>query len=97
MSNGRPVDQDFRWYHRLYYRCQADDVAGDRLLPLKVRSFDVSVNWSKYSKPWDVIFGDSKAGIALFLVWEVKRDLPTQLPPSAAEEKNGSVQNLSHI
>ena len=84
MSDGRPVDQGYRWYHRLYYRCAAEDVAGDRLLPVRVKSFDVSVNWSKYSKPWDVIFGHPDAGIALFVVCEINRDLPTELPKSAA-------------
>jgi hypothetical protein len=86
--NNRLADQNFRWYHRLYYRCQAEDVDGDRLLPLRIRSFDVSVNWSKYSKPWDVIVGNATAGIALFLIFEVRRDLPTQLPASAARQQD---------
>jgi hypothetical protein len=48
------------------------------------------VNWSKYSKPWDVIFGDPKAGIALFLVWEVSRDLPTEILASGAIHSDDS-------
>jgi hypothetical protein len=88
MRDGRPVDQAFRWYHRLYYRCQAEDVTGDRLLPLRVRSFDISVNWSKYGKPWDVIFGYANAGIALFLVSEIRRDLPSELPTSTARQQD---------
>jgi len=85
---GRPTDQGFCWYHRLYYRCKMEDVAEDRLLPLRVRYIDASVNWSKYSKPWDVIFGHSKAGIALFVVCEMRRDLPSELPASTARQQD---------
>ena len=77
IRNGRSVDQNFCKFHKLYYRCQADAVIDNRLLAPKLKSFDISVNWSKYSKPWDVIFGDPSAGIALFFVFDIRRDLPT--------------------
>ena len=78
MRNGRSVDPGFGFCHRLYYRCESEeDIHGDRLLAPRVKSFDISVNWSKYSKPWDVVFGYPNAGIALFFVFDIKRDLPT--------------------
>ncbi len=77
MRNGRPVDQDFRRWHKLYYRCESEDVEGDRLLAPRLKSLDISVNWSKYSKPWDVVVGYPNAGIALFFVFDVWQDLPT--------------------
>lgn len=86
MRNDRPPDQSFRWYQRLYYRCHTDDVVGDRLLPLRIRPINLSVNWSKYSKPWDVIFGQPNAGIAVILVSEIRRDLPEQI--TADDSKN---------
>jgi hypothetical protein len=68
IRNGRPADQNFKQWHELYYRFESDeDIDGDRLLgPRIYTSFDISVNWSKYSKPWDVIFDHLKAGVALF-------------------------------
>jgi hypothetical protein len=73
----------------LYYRSQAeDDFQGNYLNPLRIRLFDISVNWSKYSKPWDVIYGHSDAGIAEFVVREVRRDLPTELPPANPRQRH---------
>jgi len=62
-------------------------VEGSRLLPVRVKSFDISVNWSKYSKPWDVIFGSPTAGIALFVVWDIRRELPTDLASEQRETR----------
>jgi hypothetical protein len=47
----------------------------------------MSVNWSKYCKPWDVIFGYPNGGIALFIVFEIKRDFPSELPATMAQQK----------
>ena len=38
------------------------------------------------SKPWDVIFGEPTAGIALFVVWDIRQDLPTDLSSEQREE-----------
>jgi hypothetical protein len=84
MRNGRPVDQDFKRWHELYYRFDsAEDIEGEHLLGPRIRaSFDISVNWSKYSMPWDVIVGVPDAGIAVFFVLEIQRELPTNLGSS---------------
>ena len=77
LQNGRGIDSDVRKSHRLYYRFKAGDIVGTRLLPASIRcKGDLSVNWSKYSWPWDVIFDHPRDGIASFLV----RDLPAELP-----------------
>ena len=72
----RGEDQEFRASDHLYYRCATEDVVGDRLLPARISYANTSVNWSKYSKPWDVIFDHPEYGIARFIV----RDLPVELP-----------------
>jgi hypothetical protein len=87
IRNGRPIDQNFRSFHLLYYRCKREDIEGNRLLAPKIKSFDISVNWSKYSKPWDVIFGEPAAGIALFVVCDVSCDLPRELSSEQREAK----------
>jgi hypothetical protein len=87
MRNGRAVDHGFLGYHRLYYRCATkEDVEGNHLLPARVRAYDISVNWSKYSKPWDVIFDKPLAGIVLFFVHDIQLDLPIDLSSAAREQ-----------
>jgi hypothetical protein len=76
LQGNRKVDDGFDGFHRLYYRCQSDEVDAGRLLPLKIKYANTSVNWSKHSFPWDVIFGYSGSGIFSFLV----RHLPVELP-----------------
>ena len=49
-----------------------------RLNPARLRPLDISVNWSKYSKPWDVIFDHPGCGIARLLVKDVCKLLPVQ-------------------
>lgn len=83
-KNGRDADGNFRRCHGLYLRCQNEDVVGNRLLPARIRYFDVSVNWSKYSWPWDVIFGYPGSGIVRFVV----RDLPKELPKDKPADKS---------
>jgi hypothetical protein len=46
------------------------------MLAARIRVDKPSVNWSKYSKPWDVIFDYPGFGIVRFIV----RCLPTELP-----------------
>ncbi len=81
LQNGRAVDNAFRFFHCLYYRCTQEDVSEDRLLAARIPYRDTSVNWSKYSKPWDVIFDHPGQGIAQFLVCGLPKELPTELPP----------------
>ena len=83
MRRNRPVDDDFRPEHRLYYRIEhQDELEGNYLDPQKIRTaFDVSVNWSKYSQPWDVIFDRPASGIASILVQDISVDLPRDLTP----------------
>jgi hypothetical protein len=61
-------------------------VHGDRLLGPRVKSFDISVNWCKYSEPLDVIFGSRTAGIALLIVMDIMRQLPVDLRSNAREQ-----------
>lgn len=86
LKRGRGVDNRFRFWHQLYRRCKSEDLIGDRLSPASIRYDNQSVNWSKYSKPWDVVFDYPRHGIVHFLVG----DLPTELPkhnPSAGKAK----------
>ena len=39
------------------------------------------MNWSKYGKPWDVIFDFPGYGIAQFMVCGLPEELPMELPP----------------
>jgi hypothetical protein len=81
---GRPVDNSFRDHHGLYYRCTKEDFEDDgRLNPSRIRCDNTSVNWSKYSKPWDVIFDHPGFGIVRFLVKELPKELPKQPPKGA--------------
>jgi len=75
-QSGRPVDRGFRFFHCLYYRFTKEDVSGDRLLGARISYRNPSVNWSKYGKPWDVIFDFPGRGIAQFLVCGLPKELP---------------------
>jgi hypothetical protein len=80
LKGERGLDNTFKPRHRLYHRCEKEDVAGDRLLGPRIRCEGASVNWSKYSKPWDVIFDHPDFGIARFIVFELPRELPKEQP-----------------
>jgi len=88
MRQGRSPDDDFKAEHPLYYRIEsADELDGNYLDPDKIRTaFNVSVNWSKYSKPWDVIFDNPPAGIGSVLVRQVSVDLPHDRTPDHAHQ-----------
>lgn len=79
--NGRGIDNDFRPTDWLYRRCVKEDVEGDKLLPARIRYDDTSVNWSKYSWPWDVIFDYPGQGVARWSVGDLPRGLPENPPP----------------
>src|SRR5262245_39778778 len=79
--NGRGVDNGFLPYHQLFHRCGAEDIAEGRLIPGRIRYQNTSINWSKYSKAWDVIFDHEGCGIVQFLVRHLPRRLP-MVPPN---------------
>lgn len=83
MRNGRAPDLNILPVHCLYFRINREDVLGDRINPDRIRSKDTSVNWSKYSKPWDVIFDHEGAGFARFLVRDIPEILPEKLEGNA--------------
>jgi len=86
LRNGRGVDNDFRAHHWLYRRCVKEDVQGDQLLPARISYDDASVNWSKYSWPWDVIFDHPGQGVARWVVDDLPHDLPENPPPKTNVE-----------
>lgn len=76
VRGSRENDQVFLAGHLLFHRCSAEDILGDRLNPTRIKYNRTSCNWSKYSKPWDVIFDHPEHGIVRFIV----RCLPRHLP-----------------
>lgn len=79
LQGARGAKTGFRFFHCLYHRCNSEAVSGDRLLPGGIRYDNTSVNWCKFSKPWDVIFDAPGLGIAQFVVLALPRDLPIVL------------------
>jgi hypothetical protein len=98
MRRNRPLDDDFQPEHRLYYRIELhDELEGNHLDPQKIRAaFDISVNWSKYSKPWDVIFGTPASGIASVLVRDIFVDLPLDLASQQREVRKPHLYRPVH-
>jgi hypothetical protein len=82
IQRSRGVDQGFRPHHILFRRCTTEDVMGDRLIPNRIAHRNVSVNWSKYCKPWDVIFDFPGQGIVRIVV----RCLPIGIPLVPADK-----------
>jgi hypothetical protein len=85
VQGSRGIDGEFLPSHNLYQRIEAEDIVGDRLLPARIRILDQSVNWSKYSRPWDVTFGYRKQGIARIAVRDLPPPLPRELPNKDAK------------
>lgn len=56
-------------------------MVGKRLLAARIPFKNTSVNWSKYGKPWDVIFDFPGLGIAQFLVCGLPKELPIEAQP----------------
>ena len=54
---------------------------GDRLLGPTIPYDNMSTNWSKYSRPWDVIFDFPNYGIARLRVGDLPDNLPIAQPP----------------
>jgi hypothetical protein len=83
-QNGRGIDYDFRARHKLYWRCVKEHLEGDRIITARIRCDNLSVNWSKYSKPWDVIFDHPGQGIVRFKVANIPVALPRNKPPGVS-------------
>ena len=80
VQGSRLIDNGFLGRHRLYHRCKNDDIIDGRIIPAKIRIDRPSVNWSKYGKPWDVIFDDPGCGIVQFVVRNLPKELPRERP-----------------
>ncbi|PWT80590.1 MAG: hypothetical protein C5B44_05165 [Acidobacteria bacterium] len=85
VQGSRGIDHGFLPHHYLYQRIETEDIAGDRLLPARIRVLDQSVNWSKFCRPWDVTFGYRKQGIARTAVRDLPPPLPKVLPNKGAK------------
>lgn len=79
IQGARIADSGFWFFHPLYIRCKQEDVIGNRLIGSRIKCENTSVNWSKYSKPWDVIFDFPKNGIAQFIVGALPKVLPIEI------------------
>ena len=86
LQSGRGVDNNFRRTDWLYRRCVKEDIEGDRFIPARISYDDTSVNWSKYSRPWDVIFDYPAQGVARWIVSDLPTDLPENPPPKTTVE-----------
>lgn len=75
-QGGREIDNNYLGCHQLYRRFGKDDLLENRLIPARIKCINTSVNWSKHSKPWDVIFDTPDMGYCQILV----KNLPTELP-----------------
>lgn len=98
---GRGIDRGILPRHCLYFRVQREDLIGNRINPGRIRASDTSVNWSKYSLPWDVVFDYKGAGIARFMVRDVPKILPTTVAGGTKEHHFRPVhdpleENYSH-
>jgi len=83
IQGNRQPDDRFRPKDQLYRRCKIEEIIDGHLTGVSLRLDDMSTNWSKYSKPWDVIFDYPGYGIARFRVLDLPTDLPTEDPPGA--------------
>jgi len=80
LRNGRAPDQAFRWHHLLYQRCTNEDVCDTQILSARIKYDAASSNWSKYAKPWDVIFDHPNHGIIQHAVVNLPQELPKNVP-----------------
>lgn len=90
VRNGRGCDSEFHGWHPLYYRCTKEDLIDGKFIGARVRLPNTSVNWGKYSKPWDVVFDNKGCGIVMWCVRGLPAELPTVLP-----DKNAKVHSFS--
>ena len=76
LQAGRSDDQQFKPAHLLFIRCRRRDLLGGKPNPITIRYSNQSSNWSKYSKPWDVIFDSRGWGFYSLAVCDVPSNLP---------------------
>lgn len=81
--NDRSLDSNFKPFERIYLRVKPDDFLEGRVNPARIKCFNMSVNWSKYSYPMDVVCPHPSSGIARLLVAR----LPAIFPKELGEEK----------
>ena len=97
IQGNRGADQNFCWYHLLYQRCTKEDVRGDQLVIARIKYDSASVNWCKYSKPWDVIFDHAGWGIVQHMVGNLPQGLPKETPVGTRQKdmpKNQSYRTV---
>jgi hypothetical protein len=68
----------------LYFRFSGEDHIDGVLIEARIPLANQSVNWSKYSRPWDVKFDHPTLGIGQILV----SNLPTRLPEVLSIDPN---------
>ncbi len=81
LQGNRGVDDKFLPRHALYHRIKKEDLISDRMNPARIRCENTSVNWSKYSKPWDATFDYPGCGVVRFMVRDLPRELPKEPNP----------------
>jgi hypothetical protein len=79
IQRGRGIDDGFLPRHKLYFRISKEDWDGGQLIEARLPVANQSVNWSKYSMPWDVKFDHPFCGIAQICVRDIPKQLPEQL------------------
>lgn len=98
LRRDRPKDYNFRFFHRLYYRCKKEDLLDDGTLnPARIKYQNTSVNWSKYGKPWDVIFDHRGEGVAQFLVCGLPKEIPKNIANSQTAVSGKPPKNLTKL
>jgi hypothetical protein len=90
LQRQREIDNNFSGLHLLYRRFTNDELLGNRLNPAKIAYKNTSVNWSKYSKPWDVIFDYPDYGYCQLMV----KHLPTELPKEIQIGSNAKLHSF---
>src|SRR5688572_28819679 len=90
LQGSRGEDQIFEPDHKLYRRCDEEDIVGDRLNQHRIDYKNPSVNWSKYGPPEDVIFDFPDQGIAEFVVGELPGPYLPDPKPKGKKQSPGT-------
>ena len=80
----RPAINNFIKWHRLYIWVTNEDILEGRVISARVKWNNSSANWSKFSKPWDVVFGQPNYGFFQLLI----KHLPSELPKEKVQNPN---------
>jgi hypothetical protein len=84
IQGNRSVDNSFLPHHKVYFRISNEDYVNGELVEARIPIANHSVNWSKYSKPWDVKFDHATCGVGQMLV----SDIPSRLPEQLSKDPN---------